>query len=221
MERRSADRPGAGRSLRDERLRRPRRDRPRRPPQRSAYGVHAGNHGDYLAEIAAQAERARRDYDLLVLPGLELTYDDSDPLRSAHAVAVGLRDFVGVDDGIEAALVPAREAGAALVAAHPYLQVPGERPPARPTQRFSRDWRELGALVDRWELFNRRELFAWVAERGLPAVASGDFHQAAHLFGWKTLLPCAKREDAVVEYLRSSRPAFLTRIDEEPLLRAA
>ena len=185
------------------------------------YGVHAGNHGDYFAEIAAQAERALRDYDLLVLPGIELTYDDSDPFQSAHAVAVGIRDFVGLDDGIEAALVRARDAGAALVAAHPYLQVPSERPPGRPTQRFSRDWRELRRLVDRWELFNRRELFAWVAEQGLPAVASGDFHEPAHLFGWKTLLPCAKREDAVVGYLRSARPAFLTRIDDEPVLRAA
>jgi len=60
-----------------------------------------------------------------------------------------------------------------------------------------------------------------VAQQGLPAVASGDFHEPAHLFGWKTLLPCAKREDAVVGYLRSPRPAFLTRIDDEPLLRAA
>jgi predicted metal-dependent phosphoesterase TrpH len=185
------------------------------------YGVHGGNHAGYLAEITAQAERARSDYDLLVLPGLELTYDDPDPFQSAHAVAVGVRDFVGLDEGIEAGLVRAREAGAALVAAHPYLHVPGERPPARPTQRFSRDWRELRPLVDRWELFNRRELFAWVAEQGLPAVASGDFHELSHLFGWKTLLPCAKREDAVVGYLRSARPAFLTRIDEVPLLRAA
>ena len=193
----------------------------RDPSDGLPFGVHAGNHPDYLAEIVAQAERARRDYDLLVLPGLELTYDDSDPLQAAHAVAVGTRAFVGLDDGIDAALVRTREAGAALVAAHPYDEVPGELPPARPTQRFSRDWRELRPLVDRWELFNRRELFAWVAEQGLPAVASGDFHEPAHLVGWKTLLPCAKREDAVVEYLRSARPAFLTRIDDEPVLRAA
>jgi len=193
----------------------------RESPDDAPLAVHAGNHADYLAEIEAQAERARRDYDLLVLPGIELTYDDSDPLQAAHAVAVGVRDFVGLDDGIDAALVRARQAGAALVAAHPYDELPGELPPARPTQRFSRDWRELRPLVDRWELFNRRELFAWVAEQGLPAVASGDFHEPAHLFGWKTLLPCAKREDAVVEYLRSARPAFLTRIDEVPFLRAA
>jgi 3',5'-nucleoside bisphosphate phosphatase len=193
----------------------------REPPEALPFGVHAGNHAAYLAEVAAQAERARRDYDLLVLPGLELTYDDPDPFVSAHAVAVGLRDSVALDDGLEPALAGARQVGAALIAAHPYRHGDGDLPPARPTQRFSRDWVELSPLVDRWELFNRRELFGWVAERELPAVASGDFHRPEHLFGWKTLLPCAKREDAVVDYLRSARPAFLTRIDEVPLLRAA
>ena len=193
----------------------------RSTPDAVPFGVHAGNHADYLGEIAAQAERARRDYDLLVLPGLELTYDDPDPFASAHAVAVGTRGLVALDDGIEPALRRARTAGAALIAAHPYRRGDGDIPPHRPTQRFSRHWRELAGLVDRWELFNRRELFAWVAEHGLPAVASGDFHQPEHLFGWKTLLPCAKREDAVVEYLRSTRPAFLTRVDDLQLLRAA
>jgi 3',5'-nucleoside bisphosphate phosphatase len=198
-----------------------RRDSPWLPPDGLPFGVHAGNHRDYLAEIAAQAERARREYDLLVLPGVELTYDDSDPYRAAHAVGVGLRAFVGLDDGIAAALERARAADAAVVAVHPYRRSSGEDPPARLTLKFSRDWRELQPFVDRWELFNRRELFPWVAENGLPAVASGDFHEPAHLSGWKTLLPCAKREDAVVEYLRSPRPAFLTRIDDVPLLRAA
>jgi 3',5'-nucleoside bisphosphate phosphatase len=183
----------------------------------SWFSVDVGNHRDYFAEIGAQAERARREYDLLVLPGLELTYDDSDPFEAAHAVAVGIHDFVDLDAGLEPALARARDAGAALVAAHPYFHVGG----ARPTQRFSRDWRKLAPLVDRWELFNRRELFAWVAEQGLPAVANGDFHEPAHLFGWKTLLPCAKREDAVVDYLRSNRPAFLTRVDEVPLQQTA
>ena len=94
--------------------------------------------------------------------------------------------------------------------------------PSRATQRFARDWRDLSGLVDRWELFNRYELFGWVAERGLAAVASGDFHHAEHLYGWKTLLPCSKDEEAVVSYLRSARPAFLMRVDAAvPELRAA
>jgi hypothetical protein len=55
-----------------------------------------------------------------------------------------------------------------------------------------------------------------------PTVTSGDFCRPEHLLGWKTLLPCTKNEEAVVAYLRSSRPAFLRRIDAAlPQLRAA
>jgi len=198
-----------------------RRDDPWLPADAPVRGVTPGNHADYLAEVAAQAERARHEYDLLVLPGLELTYNDLDPTLAAHAVAVGCRAFVGVDRGIDAALVQARGEGAALVAAHPYRTRRGPMP-SRVTLRWSRDWRELQGLVDRWELFNRRDLYGWVAERGLPAVAAGDFHRLEHLHGWKTLLPCAKDEDAVVGYLRSPRPSFLTRIDPPvELTRAA
>ena len=87
-----------------------------RPPR----GVRPRNHAAYLADLDGQVERAREDYDLLLLPGLELSYNDADPYLAAHAVAVGLRSFVGVDDGIDVALERARHEGAALTAAHPY-----------------------------------------------------------------------------------------------------
>jgi hypothetical protein len=185
-------------------------------------GVHPGNHGAYLAEIEGQAARAARDYGLLLLPGLELTYNHLDPFLAAHALAVGCRALVPVDDGIEAALDRARSEGAPHVAAHRSHARRGVHN-SRATMRFDREWRTLGPLVDRWELFNRYDLFSSVARRGLPAVASGDFHRPEHLPGWKTLLPCAKDERSVVDYLRSSRPAFLTRVDsvDTSLLRAA
>jgi predicted metal-dependent phosphoesterase TrpH len=164
--------------------------------------------GDYLAEIAAEAERARRLYGLLVVPGLELTFNDADPDRAAHAVAIGLRRPVPLDDGLERALWEARAAGAALVAAHPSGAEDGG---LRATRRFWRE-RPLCALLDRYELFNRNECFPWVVTAGLHVVASGDFHRPEHLWTWKTLLPCAREERAVVRYLRSPRPVFLTRL---------
>jgi len=197
-----------------------RSDDPWLPADAPLRGIHRWNHDDYLAELDAQAERARREYDLLLVPGLELTFNDLDPFLAAHSVAVGCRAFVSVDDGIDAALVEARGEGAALLAAHPYRTRRGPVP-SRVTLRWSRDWRRLRPLVDRWELFNRYDLFCWVAERGLPAVASGDFHRAEHLFGWKTLLPCAKDVSAVVGYLRSGRPTFLARIDAPEQARRA
>jgi predicted metal-dependent phosphoesterase TrpH len=173
----------------------------------------------YVAEIEREAARAAQLYGLLVLPGLELTYDDPDPLRAGHAVAVGLRSFVGVDDGLETALAAARASGAALVAAHPYS--PDHLAGAtRGTAAFAAR-PELAAFVDRFELFNRDTLFDWVAAAGLPGIANGDFHRIDHLGGWKTLIPSVRSEEAVVDYLRSRRPAYLVRLDEERRLRAA
>jgi len=174
--------------------------------------VDAGNHAAYLEAVEAEAERARALYDLLLLPGLELTYNDPDPDLAAHAVAVGLRTFVSLDRGLSAALKTARSRGAALIAAHPHADEE-DAVPGRTTRRFFREREELGELVDRFELFNRREVFRWVANAGLPAVASGDFHRLEHLSTWKTLLPCAKEERAVVDYLRSPRPAYVARLE--------
>ena len=73
----------------------------------------------YLAEVEREAARAWRTYGLLVLPGLELTFNDPEPVMAARTVALGLREFVSVDDGIAEAMTTAAGAGAVLVAAHP------------------------------------------------------------------------------------------------------
>ena len=87
--------------------------------------------------------------------------------------------FVSVDEGIDRAIETAVQAGAALVAAHPFDDEPADNP-GRLTQRFARD-PELSSRVHRLELFNRMQLFSWVAKAGLPCVASGDFHRLEHL----------------------------------------
>jgi predicted metal-dependent phosphoesterase TrpH len=177
--------------------------------------VHAGNHAAYLADVDAEAERARVLHGLLVLPGLELTVNHHEPARAAHALAIGLREFVSPDLELADMLCAAREAGAAVVAAHPHGES-ADRIPLRTTQRFYREWETLAPLVDRFELFNRENVFTWVAERRLQAVATGDFHRPEHLSSWKTLLPCARTEHAVVAYLRSAAPAYLLPFRAEP-----
>ena len=164
----------------------------------------------YLSQIAGEGVRARALYDLLLLPGVELTWGDPEPTRSAHAVCVGIDSGIDLQDGLEAALVRARADGAAVIAVHPYA-VGDPRAARRGTERWAADV-ALRRLAHRFELFNRDDLFSWVAEARLPVVASGDFHRPEHLAGWKTLLPCAKEPDAVVGYLRSGRPSYVARI---------
>ena len=68
--------------------------------------VHEANFHEYLAAIDVEAERARALYGMLVVPGLELTHNHREPDLSAHALAIGLRQFVTPDLGLVGALWP-------------------------------------------------------------------------------------------------------------------
>jgi 3',5'-nucleoside bisphosphate phosphatase len=170
-------------------------------------GVDGWSWPAYLEEIEREGKRARDAFDLLVIPGVELTDNARDPDDSAHALALGLRRFVSVDRGIVHAILGARGEGAAIVGDHPYSQA--DWTPLRPTRRFHRELDLFRDIVDRWELANRREIFSWVAEQSLPLVATGDVHRPTDLASWKTLVPCRKSEHAVLMHLRSLAPVYV------------
>src|SRR5438445_3552597 len=161
----------------------------------------------YLRELKLEAARALAEYGLLVLPGLELTDNRDVPDDSAHALALGLDQFVSVERGIVSAIFEARTHGAAIVAAHPYTS--GDWTLRRPTSRLWRARDRFQNIIDRWDLANGRELFAWIADARLPIVATGDFHQPRDLASWKTFVPCRKSERALVAHLRSRAAVYV------------
>jgi predicted metal-dependent phosphoesterase TrpH len=169
----------------------------------------------YFAAVAAAARRARDRYDMLVIPGLELTWDDPDDAAAAHAVVLGIEQFIGLEDSLDSALEWARDLGATIIAAHPQA-LHEDDIPGRTTRRW---WLDAGlrGLADRFELVNGRQVFGWVAERDLPAVASGDFHRPEHLTTWKTVLRCERDPAAVVAHLSSREPAMIVRSPVESL----
>jgi hypothetical protein len=162
----------------------------------------------YLRAIEREARRAREQYGLLVIPSLELTYNNANPDEAGHALALGLRSYPSLDGSFEESMREARALGAAIVAAHPHGRDPDPNV-QRTTRWFWRNRGRLDGLVDRFELFNRHQTFGWVAAAGLSPIASGDFHRYDHLTTWKTLLPCRRDEDAVVAHLRSDRRAYV------------
>ena len=183
--------------------------------------LHRGNFSAYLDQIEDEAERARREYGLLVIPGVELTENDPRPERAAHALALGLREFVGLEYGLDEALQRAREAEALLIGAHPYA-LDDARLGQRGTARYSQEREWAAAALHRVELINRFDVFDWVRQLGLPLVATGDFHRREHLWTWKTLVVCERTEKAVLDHLRSTRPVDLLRISvDEGAARAA
>lgn len=171
----------------------------------------------YTAAVRTEAERALNEYGLLLIQGLELSDNQEDPDLSAHVLAVGLERYISVDAGIVAALEAATQQGAALIAAHPYSD--SDSTPLRATRRIWRERELFRELIHRYELFNRNEVFAWIAGEELPPVATGDFHLAEHLASWKTLLPCDKEPAAVIAHLRSRGRVFLSPFALEQRLR--
>jgi predicted metal-dependent phosphoesterase TrpH len=172
------------------------------------FSVTEDRFDEYLAEIAAEAKRARRLYDLLVVPGAEITQNHIRSHRNAHIVGLNLREFISADQSAEAILKEIRRQGGLSVACHPHH---------RTTRRIEIStcylWdhrKRLVNLVDVWEAANRDDLFSVTSLKHYPYVANSDFHKAKHLYSWKTLLRCDKNWEAVARALRANVDVALT-----------
>jgi hypothetical protein len=64
---------------------------------RRCFGVVADQFPAYLEEIARESERARREYDLLVVPGAEITQNKLRSKRNAHIIALDIKRYISAD----------------------------------------------------------------------------------------------------------------------------
>src|SRR6185436_3278378 len=76
------------------------------------FSVTADRFAAYLAEIKVEAERARRLYDLLVIPGAEITQNHLRSVKNSHIIALNVRKFISADQPAEDILKEIRKQGA-------------------------------------------------------------------------------------------------------------
>jgi 3',5'-nucleoside bisphosphate phosphatase len=161
----------------------------------------------YLEDIDREAARARKLYDLLVIPGAEITQNHIRSRKNSHIVGLNLREFVSADQPAEDILRAIRRQGALSIACHPHH---------RTTRRIEIGtcylWehrKRLVDLVDVWEAANRDDLFSVTSLKHYPYVANSDFHKPKHLYSWKTLLRCEKTWPAVKAALKTNHDVGL------------
>ena len=169
---------------------------------RREFSVTEARFQAYLEDIAVEAKRAKRLYDLLVIPGAEITQNHIRSRKNSHIVGLNLREYISADQPAEDILRAIRSQGALSIACHPHH---------RTTRRveigtcFLWDHRKrLMRLVDVWEAANRDDLFSVTSLKHYPYVANSDFHKPKHLYSWKTLLRCEKNWDAIARTLRAN-----------------
>lgn len=175
---------------------------------RRHFSVTEERFSDYLAEIAVEAKRARRLYDLLVVPGAEITQNRVSSRKNSHIIALDIKEWISADQSARDILESIRRQGAVSIACHPHH---------RTTRRIEIStcflWdnrKSLVDLVDVWEAANRDDLFSVTSLKHYPYVANSDFHKAKHLYSWKTLLKCEKKWDAIAAALKANVDVALT-----------
>ena len=163
---------------------------------------------EYLADIATEAKRARKLYDLLVIPGAEITQNNLRSRKNSHIIALDIKEYISADQPARAILEEIRRQGALSVACHPHH---------RTTRRIEIStcflWdnrKQLVDLVDVWEAANRDDLFSVTSLKHYPYVANSDFHKAKHLYSWKTLVRSEKSWEAIAAALRANVDVALT-----------
>ena len=175
---------------------------------RREFSVTAARFEEYLRDIETEAKRAKRLYDMIVIPGAEITQNHLRSKRNSHIIALDIKEFISADQPAEEILKAVRRQGALSIACHPHH---------RTTTRLEIGtcylWehrKRLVDLVDVWEAVNRDDLFSVTSLKHYPYVASSDFHKPKHLYSWKTLVRAEKSWPAIARALRSNVDIALT-----------
>lgn len=158
----------------------------------------------YLEEIDMEADRALCEYGMVVIPGFELTKNSLSNHRSAHILALGVREYLPADgDPLDLARAIRDRAGIA-VAAHPV----GTPRLEKQTLHLWDRRRELAREFDAWEVATGPHIYEQVLESGLPMLASSDFHRESQMSSWKTVVDSERHAGAILDAVRRHRVRF-------------
>ncbi len=158
----------------------------------------------YLELIHEEAERAKKLYNMIVIPGVEITKNSLLNHRSAHILILGISKFIPADLEIDQVLSEARNQGAVSVAAHPVFTQQIEKQTYHLWDRKE----ELKSKIDLWEVASGQHLFPSVVKEKLAKIANSDLHRKEQLSSWKTRLSCERKQEAILEDLKKQNIDF-------------
>ncbi len=162
------------------------------------------NFKHYIAQIDAEALNAKKKYNMVVIPGFELTKNSVSFYKSAHILGLGVRKFVSANESVINLTSQIRSAGGLTVAAHP---VSTKKKEAQ-TYYLWENKEEFIPHFDAWEVASGSEFSQEVSESGLPLLATSDFHKARDINSWKTLLDCKRSESDILLAIKAQDVAF-------------
>ncbi len=168
------------------------------------YTLTPFNFSKYMQTLEEEAERAWFQYEMIVIPGFELSKNSWSNHRSAHILALVVSDFISSDGEILSLIHEIKSQGALVIAAHP---VSTQKLEPQTYHLWSRR-EELAPLIDAWEVASGPYLFDEVLRSKLPKIASSDLHHPKQICSWKTILNCEKHPQAILEAIKKQNLSF-------------
>ena len=155
----------------------------------------------YLEILKSEAERARQQYNMVVIPGFELSKNSWSNHRSAHILGLGINQFMSADGDVVELARTLRSQGALAIAAHPV----STRKFEPQTYHLWNRREELAQEFDAWEVASGPYLFDEVAKTKLPVIATSDLHHPKQIESWKSVFDCERSEGAILEAVRKQQ----------------
>jgi len=148
--------------------------------------ITAANFPDYMHQLEKSRWEAREQYNLHLIPGLELTNNTDE----YHILALDIKEWISPNGSVSNIVAEIHRQEGIAVACHPARK---EGVVEQGAYRHLYEYRETYRnLFDAWEVANRHHLFTAIGLMKVPHLANSDFHRPEHIFSWKTLLQAEK-----------------------------
>ena len=152
----------------------------------------------YLRILWRQSQRAWEKYEMLLIPGAEL----SNNWGKYHILALDIKEYIDPTLPVEEIIQRIHDQNAIAVACHPHHKASEGAQPFIHLWEYHERYKDL---FDAWEVANRDDLFNVIGLKKFNYIANSDFHAPWHLYSWKTLLKCGKNTEAVKSAIRENR----------------
>lgn len=170
------------------------------------FTITDNNFSEYMENIKFEAERAWNKYEMIVIPGVEISKNYLSSDKSAHILILDIKDFIPPCESYESIFLQAKKQQAIVIACHPH-HMKGE---IRNTLYLWNNRNKYGKYIDAWEIANRDDVFNVVSLKKYPYIANSDFHKPRHLYSWKTLLNCEKNIASIKKCIRHNKGVAIT-----------
>ena len=162
--------------------------------------LNESNMDQYLATLREEKIRALGKYNMLLIPGVEITLNSWSRSQGAHLVFLNVDKFIDPNQDIETLLKQNKNFFS--IAAHPLWEKSFEFKTTylwENRQRFEK-------YFDAWECATANHFSQQVYMSGYPVIASSDFHGPTPFASWKSQIYCKELSvDALFEKIKNKQ----------------